>query len=110
MDESDFSKFGQNIRDNVLDAVNSAMESMDFSGLSEKISATADHIVEETVGAFGGTYNRNGNKRNGTFGGRERENVYQEKTDEEKLALRFVPKVPGKVSGTLMCTFGRAHV
>lgn len=106
MDESDFSKFGQNIRDNVLDAVNSAMESMDFSGLSEKISATADHIVEETVGAFGGTYNRNGNKRNGTFGGRERENVYQEKTDEEKLALRFVPKVPGKVSGTLMCTFG----
>ncbi len=107
MDESDFSKFGQNIRDTVSDAVNSAMESMDFSGLSEKISATADHIVEETVGAFGGTYSRNGNKRNVTFGTRARENVvYPEKTDEEKLALRFVPKVPGKVSGTLMCTFG----
>ena len=107
MDESDFSKFGQNIRDTVSDAVNSAMESMDFSGLSEKISATADHIVEETVNAFGGTYSRNGNKRNITFGTRARENVvYPEKTDEEKLALRFVPKVPGKVSGTLMCTFG----
>ncbi len=107
MDESDFSKFGQNIRDTVSDAVNSAMESMDFSGLSEKISATADHIVEETVNAFGGTYSRNGNKRNVTFGTRARENVvYPEKTDEEKLALRFVPKVPGKVSGTLMCTFG----
>ncbi len=107
MDESDFSKFGQNIRDTVSDAVNSAMESMDFSGLSEKVSATADHIVEETVNAFGGTYSRNGNKRNVTFGTRARENaVYPEKTDEEKLALRFVPKVPGKVSGTLMCTFG----
>ncbi len=107
MDESDFSKFGQNIRDTVSDAVNSAMESMDFSGLSEKVSATADHIVEETVNAFGGTYSRNGNKRNITFGTRARENVvYPEKTDEEKLALRFVPKVPGKVSGTLMCTFG----
>ena len=107
MDESDFSKFGQNIRDTVSDAVNSAMESMDFSGLSEKISATADHIVEETVNAFGGTYSRNGNKRNVTFGTRARENVvYPEKTDEEKLALRFVPKVPGKLSGTLMCTFG----
>ena len=107
MDESDFSKFGQNIRDTVSDAVNSAMESMDFSGLSEKISATADHIVEETVNAFGGTYSRNGNKRNVTFGTRARENVvYPEKTDEEKLALRFAPKVPGKLSGTLMCTFG----
>ena len=43
MDENDFSKFGQSICDTVTDAVNSAMESMDFSGLSEKISSTADH-------------------------------------------------------------------
>lgn len=107
MDESDFSRFGQNIRDSVFDAVNLAMESMDFSGLSEKVSETADHIVEETVNAFGGTYSRNGNNRNVTFGARARENVaYPEKTDEEKLALRFVPKMPGKMSGTLMCTFG----
>ena len=35
MDENDFSKFGQSICDTVTDAVNSAMESMDFSGLSE---------------------------------------------------------------------------
>ena len=107
MDESDFSKFGQNIRDTVSDAVNSAVESMDFSGLSEKISGTADHIVEETVNAFGGTYSRNGKKRNVTFGTRARENMaYPEKTDEEKLALRFAPKMPGKISGMLMCTFG----
>lgn len=107
MSESDFSKFGQNIRDTVSDAVNSAMESMDFSGLSEKISGTADHIVEETVNAFGGTYSRNGKKRNVTFGTKARENMaYPEKTDEEKLALRFVPKMPGKASGMLMCTFG----
>ena len=52
MDENDFSKFGQSICDIVTDAVNSAMESMDFSGLSEKISSTADHIMQETVGAF----------------------------------------------------------
>lgn len=103
MDESDFSKFGQNIRDNVLDAVNSAMESMDFSGLSEKISATADHIVEETVGAFGGNYSRNG--KSATSNNQARWTA-PEKTDKEKLALRFAPKIPGKVSGTLMCTFG----
>ena len=30
MDENDFSKFGQSICDTVTDAVNSAMESMDF--------------------------------------------------------------------------------
>ena len=52
MDENDFSKIGQSICDTVTDAVNSAMESMDFSGLSEKISSTADHIMQETVGAF----------------------------------------------------------
>ena len=55
MDENDFSKFGQSICDTVTDAVNSAMESMDFSGLSEKISSTADHIMQETVGAITGT-------------------------------------------------------
>ena len=54
MDENDFSKFGQSICDTVTDAVNSAMESMDFSGLSEKISSTADHIMQETIGAFTG--------------------------------------------------------
>ena len=54
MDENDFSKIGQSICDTVTDAVNSAMESMDFSGLSEKISSTADHIMQETVGAFTG--------------------------------------------------------
>ena len=32
-------------------------------------------------------------------------NVY-EKTDKEKLELRFTKKAPGKVSGILMCTFG----
>ena len=95
MDENDFSKFGQSICDTVTDAVNSAMESMDFSGLSEKISSTADHIMQETVGAFTGK-NGHGNK-NG--------NVY-EKTDKEKLELRFTKKTPGKVSGILMCTFG----
>ena len=47
-------KFGQSICDTVTDAVNSAMESMDFSGLSEKISSTADHIMQETIGAFTG--------------------------------------------------------
>lgn len=36
MDENDFSKFGQSICDTVTDAVNSAMESMDFSGLSRE--------------------------------------------------------------------------
>ena len=43
MDENDFSKFGQSICDTVTDAVNSAMESMDFSGLSEKIYAVEEH-------------------------------------------------------------------
>lgn len=62
MDENDFSKFGQSICDTVTDAVNSAMESMDFSGLSEKISSTADHIMQETVGAFTGK-NGQGNKK-----------------------------------------------
>ena len=95
MDENDFSKFGQSICDTVTDAVNSAMESMDFSGLSEKISSTADHIMQETVGAFTGK-NGQGNKKG---------NVY-EKTDKEKLELRFTKKTPGKVSGILMCTFG----
>ena len=61
MDENDFSKFGQSICDTVTDAVNSAMESMDY-------------IMQETVGAFTGK-NGHGNK-NG--------NVY-EKTDKEKL-------------------------
>ena len=61
MDENDFSKIGQSICDTVTDAVNSAMESMDFSGLSEKISSTADHIMQETVGAFTGK-NGQGNK------------------------------------------------
>ena len=95
MDENDFSKFGQSICDTVTDAVNSAMESMDFSGLSEKISSTADHIMQETIGAFTGK-NGQGNKKG---------NVY-EKTDKEKLELRFTKKTPGKVSGILMCTFG----
>lgn len=95
MDENDFSKFGQSICDTVTDAVNSAMESMDFSRLSEKISSTADHIMQETVGAFTGK-NGQGNKKR---------NVY-EKTDKEKLELRFTKKTPGKVSGILMCTFG----
>ena len=49
MDENDFSKFGQSICDTVTDAVNSAMESMDFSGLSEKISSTAEHLREKMV-------------------------------------------------------------
>ena len=74
MDENDFSKFGQSICDTVTDAVNSAMESMDFSGLSEKISSTADHIMQETVGAFTG---KNGQEN-------KKGNVY-EKTDKEKL-------------------------
>ena len=74
MDENDFSKFGQSICDTVTDAVNSAMESMDFSGLSEKISSTADHIMQETVGAFTGK-NGQGNKKR---------NVY-EKTDKERV-------------------------
>ena len=52
MDENDFSKFGQSICDTVTDAVNSAMESMDFSGLSEKISSTADHIMEIKMEMF----------------------------------------------------------
>ena len=95
MDENDFSKFGQSICDTVTDAVNSAMESMDFSGLSEKISSTADHIMQETVGAFTG---KNGQEN-------KKGNVY-EKTDKEKLELRFTKKTPGKVSGILMCTFG----
>lgn len=106
MDESDFSRFGQNIRDGITDAVNSAMESMDFSGLSEKISETADHIIGETVGAFGGNYKRNGKKWRVTFGSRGNEDDFHEKSDEEKLALRFAKNVPGKLSGTLLCTFG----
>ena len=81
MDENDFSKFGQSICDTVTDAVNSAMESMDFSGLSEKISSTADHIMQETVGAFTG---KNGQEN-------KKGNVY-EKTDKEKLELRFTKK------------------
>lgn len=101
MDESDFSKFGQTIRDSVLDAVNSAVESMDFSGLSEKISSTADRFVNETMGAFSANRSQ-GRKENFT----SRQTVYPEKTDKEKLALRFAPKVPGKLAGTLMCTFG----
>ena len=95
MDENDFSKIGQSICDTVTDAVNSAMESMDFSGLSEKISSTADHIMQETVGTFTG---KNGQEN-------KKGNVY-EKTDKEKLELRFTKKAPGKVSGILMCTFG----
>ena len=45
MDENDFSKFGQSICDTVTDAVNSAMESMDFSGLSEKIYVVEEHSI-----------------------------------------------------------------
>ena len=101
MDESDFSKFGQTIRDSVLDAVNSAVDSMDFSGLSEKISSTADRFVDETIGSF--SANRSQGKKDNFTG---RQTVYPEKTDKEKLALRFAPKVPGKLAGTLMCTFG----
>lgn len=51
--------------------------------------------MQETVGAFTGK-NGQGNKKR---------NVY-EKTDKEKLELRFTKKTPGKVSGILMCTFG----
>ena len=51
--------------------------------------------MQETIGAFTGK-NGQGNKKG---------NVY-EKTDKEKLELRFTKKTPGKVSGILMCTFG----
>lgn len=99
MDENDFSRFGQSIKDGIAEAVNTALDSMDFSGLSEKIADTADNIISETVETFTGKSEKL--KEWQRYFGKERE-----KTDEKKLELRYSNELPGRVSGIIRCTFG----
>ena len=91
MDENDFSKLGRDIRDGIQDAVNMAMDSMDFSGLSEKISGTVDRVMSETFGTT---------KR---YGRRER---HDQRRDRNRSAVRFRADMPGGVAATLMTVFG----
>lgn len=99
MNDDQFSRLGKDIKD----AVNSALGSMDFSGLNAAISGTVDRAVHEAANvindAFGGKPGRGGSS-GGADGRSGRGFAVRLGRQAEGWQL------PGRISGMLMTIFG----